>query len=275
MDLASLATIANIGSHIANIGSVAFGSSGGPSKSAQRAQVRLNREAHQLNKDIFSQNVRQYDEQFAWQKELAGTAIQKRVADAQAAGVHPALAMGAAVSGGGSPVTVGQSGTPLPGVAGAREAANYKWDAMAEAMAQLAEGLQSGKYERERLEDRRLQKVESESRAFLNYANAQRQMGIVHQQFEDSGKARNAQNSNSRPTSIAGPGWSFKPNLDHTQAEVLEQEYGGMAGEIYGLLRSLGEAGQYLGKAQARQHWADYRPRRNQRKRLKYRRGNR
>lgn len=43
---------------------------------------------------------------YAWQKEMATTGIQKRVADAKAAGIHPLAALGASVSYG-SPASVG------------------------------------------------------------------------------------------------------------------------------------------------------------------------
>lgn len=105
------------------------------------------------------------------------------------------------------------------------------------------------------------QAEESRSRAKL--ADAQRaklMQDIVTQSAAASLAQRAGQKTNQTgqaPEAIVHPLGSFVPG-PHTPAERMEQEYGGAAGEMYGLSRLLGEYGQDLGR-----EYFDFNRRRN------------
>lgn len=172
--------------------------------------------------------------------------IRRRVEDAKRAGIHPLYALGASV--GSSPtIMAGQSGSGSSiGDAVASIGANFASNREArQANAQAA-----------RLAELKMHMDARESQARINRDNAAARLDNVEAMARLSRNALATQALASRNTGENIPDQSpihmpifgkVKPG-PHTSQQYVEDQYGGVLGEAYGLGRAVTEYGDYLGR---------------------------
>lgn len=198
------------------------------SRSAAKKQNQATAEANKANRDM------QYD--------FAQNSLQWKTQDAKKAGLHPLAALGAQ---GYSP-TIGS----MP------ESAQADYSTAASNIGNAISNSQARKQAQQQLN------MENSRNNMVAYAQVRKEMAqaklyeaqagdITQQQLGASALARTGQDQN-RDLSLVMPGGTIQGNPKHTPTSVVEDEYGGIASEIYGLNRVLGEAGQWLGSTAAK-----------------------
>lgn len=164
--------------------------------------------------------------------------FQHLASGAKKAGLHPLFALGG--SAGGSIATVGSRDDPGAGIAGIGDAiTRYSQQKVAQQQLQNQTAVSNAQV--------------TEATARANLANTQARKienDMLTKQVAASLAARAGQKSAATtrdPQAIVSPFGTVTPG-PHTPAEYVEQEYGGAAGEVYGLGRVFGEFGKWLGK---------------------------
>ena len=194
------------------LGSGLLGGSDGPSKTLARKQYRL-------------------------QNKIAHEGIRMRVADAKAAGIHPLYALGA-----GTPTA---SATPImdgdPGRNTAEAAIRAGTNFLAKREAEKRQAWQDDLY------NSQVQSQIKANNALANLRTAQTGE-TVQRALLASQAARLKQNADRSPSSIVLPSGSEMAVGLGDSAELVEQEYGGAAGEITGGYRFLRDTGRHAGK---------------------------
>ena len=189
--------------------------------------------------------------------ESAYKTIQGQHAAAKDLGMHPLFAMGGAVGGGGAMTVTGSDvGDAISGVGNAISNYASRTDKKKADSQALAES------------NARISKLSADTQASLAEAHQRRvntalaEKDFVIKSAEASRIKRAATEFNSRqdkviagspnkekPTPLKSPVLKdHNPNKKYTDQELVEQQYGGVVGEAYGLSRYLGEIGEELGQ---------------------------
>ena len=189
--------------------------------------------------------------------ESAYNTIKGQHAAAKEVGLHPLFAMGGAVAGGGAmSVTGSDVGDAIAGVGNAITSYQARTDKKKAESQALAES------------NARIAKLGADTQASLAEAHQRRvnsalaEKDFVIKSAEASRVKRAAVGFNARkdqviagspnkekPTPLKSPVLKdHNPNKKYTDQELIEQQYGGVVGEAYGLSRYLGEIGEELGQ---------------------------
>lgn len=195
--------------------------------------------ANKQNKAIAKANQQNRDMQY----DFAKNSLQWKADDARAAGLHPLAALGAQ---GYSPTIGSMPESVQPDYSSA--AANIS-NAISNRRAQSQAQKQLN--------------MENARNNMVAYAQVQKELAqaqlykaqagdITQQQLAASALARTGQEQKRDDLTLVMPGGTIKGNPKHTPTETVEQEYGGIASEIYGLNRVFGEIGQWLGSSAAK-----------------------
>lgn len=168
----------------------------------------------QRNKELEAAQVAQRE---AWARD--DSAIQRRVADAKAAGIHPLAALGAPLSGSSFAAPVGSTDTGA---------------AIGDAISEVGRGLEAAR-------DRELAEMELRSRIKVNETSAMLNAARSRTAIAEAQKLSREPD----PIQIHSPLGKFTTG-PYTAQQDVEDEYGGIIGEAYGVGRAAREGVDWL-----------------------------
>jgi hypothetical protein len=196
------------------------------SKWAKESWQKSYDQTERWNQKQLEEAQRQYNQQRADSLRT----IQHRVADAQAAGLHPLYAMGASANVSPTSFMPGQTAQgSLP-----KAAQGSAYSRMGDGMRQLMGPTDMEKAQLNAI-NASASRDEAEALYYASRANTEAQIANSRQ---DGGHALGHD-------AIVTPYGSVQPG-PHTPQQEVEDQYGGVVGEIYGVSRALGETAQHV-----------------------------